>query len=172
MFAEQAVPEVAAVPPPAVAPARLDEPVREAPTVSQVPARRVSYRDRPAPVALAAAPPTAVVARLSLGRIDTSDREHAANLRVAVDAVLEPVRSCCESLMQEQADLKGTVSAAVSIRDARVTAVNIDSALRDTRLRMCFRKRLMGLAVAGAEAPFDARLEFFLVRSPGSSRSR
>ena len=160
----QTVPEIA-VPRTEPAPAPNVESVRETPTASQVPVSKRRARADTAP-----APPAAVVARVTLGRIDTPDREGAANLRSAVVAALEPVRSCCEALMQTRTDLKGTVFADVSVRDGHITFVNVDSAIRDTRLRLCFRKALMTLAVEGASSPLDARLDFLLVPQPGMAR--
>ena len=143
------------------APAPNVESVREPPTASQVPVRKRRARADTAP-----APPAAVVARVTLGRIDTPDREGAANLRRAVVAALESVRSCCEALMQTRTDLKGTVFADVSVRDGHIAFVNVESAIRDTHLRLCFRKGLMTLAVEGASSPIDARLHFLLVPQP------
>ncbi len=139
--------------------------VRETPTASPLPVRK-----RRAHADTAPAPPAVVVARVTLGRIDTPDREGAANLRSAVVAALEPVRSCCEALMQTRSDLKGTVFADVSVRDGHITFVNVESAIRDTHLRLCFRKGLMTLAIEGASSPLDARLHFLLVPRPGLVR--
>lgn len=165
VLAEPTAPEITAAPRPAVVSAPSREVVPETSSPSQAPPRR-----RPPRVAATVAPPSGVVARLSLGRIETPDREHAARLRIAASAVLEPIRNCCEDLMQNNAELKGTIAATVAVREGRVTSVNVESAVRNTRLRMCFREGLIGLAVQSASSPFDARLEFFLVPRPAPTR--
>jgi hypothetical protein len=75
------------------------------------------------------------------------------------------IRSCIAPILHGQPELKGTVTATISARDGRISAVNVESGIRHTRLRFCFRQALMSRPVSGgAEEPsFDARVEFFVL---------
>jgi len=69
-----------------------------------------------------------------------------------------------ESMVCWQPGLGGTVTVTISARDGKISAVNVESRIRHTRLRFCFRQALMAQPVSAEamEPLFDARVEFFV----------
>jgi|JI6StandDraft_1071083.scaffolds.fasta_scaffold00369_11 hypothetical protein len=102
---------------------------------------------------------------LSIVKVRYLDGRLAPTVITALSAALPAIRSCITPILQVQPDLRGTVTATVSARDGKISAVNVESGIRHTSLRFCFRQALMSRPVsAGAEEPaFDARVEFFLL---------
>lgn len=123
-------------------------------------ASRSLSREKPLP-----AKPRDVRFDLSIVKVRYLDGRLAPTVITALSAALPAIRSCIAPILQGQPDLRGTVTATVSARDGRISAVNVESGIRHTRLRFCFRQALISRPVSvGAEEPaFDARVEFFLL---------
>lgn len=102
---------------------------------------------------------------LSIVKVRYLDGRLAPTVITALSPALPAIRSCIAPILHGQPELKGTVTATISARDGRISAVNVESEIRHTRLRFCFREALMSRPVsAGAEEPsFDARVEFFVL---------
>lgn len=128
--------------------------------VSKVP-QRETWRPK---VATVSSPP---MAELSLVQVNGVDEALVSEIRTAVMRRHRVLRACCENVMRTEV-VKGEVVARVAVRAGRVSAIDVGSTSQSARLRWCFRKELMSLAVGGGD--FDARLEFFLLprRSSGS----
>lgn len=102
-----------------------------------------------------------VTAQLSLVQVTGVEQTLIPGIRAAVGQRLGVLRACCEDVMRGSA-VKGEVVAMITAREGRVTAIDVVSASRDTALRWCFRKHLMGARMQGVGRGFDARVEFFL----------
>jgi len=102
---------------------------------------------------------------LSIVKVRYLDGRLAPSVIAVLSPAIPAIRSCIGPILQLQPDLKGTVTATVSARDGKVSAVNVESGIRHTRLRFCFRQALMSRAVSNtdAEPSFDARVEFFVL---------
>lgn len=102
---------------------------------------------------------------LSIVKVRYLDGRLAPTVVTALSPALPTIRSCIAPILHGQPELKGTVTATISARDGRISAVNVESGIRHTRLRFCFRQALMSRPVSGgAEEPsFDARVEFFVL---------
>lgn len=100
-------------------------------------------------------------AQLSLVRVSDVESALVPVIRDAVGRHLSALRACCESVLRS-APVKGTIVAELTVRDSAVTAISVDSAIRDTSLRWCFRRYLMGARMPATSRAFDVRLEFFL----------
>lgn len=102
---------------------------------------------------------------LSIVKVRYLDGRLAPTVITALSPALQAIRSCIAPILQTQPELRGTVTATISARDGRISAVNVESGIRHTRLRFCFRQALMSRPVSdrAAEPSFDARVEFFVL---------
>lgn len=102
---------------------------------------------------------------LSIVKVRYLDGRLAPTVIAALAPALPAIRSCIAPILQGQPELRGDVTATISARDGKISAVNVESGIRHTRLRFCFRQALMSRPVgAGAAEPsFDARVEFFVL---------
>ncbi|MBL9102322.1 MAG: hypothetical protein JNL82_15260 [Myxococcales bacterium] len=122
-------------------------------------------RPRPPRRAAAKPPPPSpdVVPQISLVRASGATQAQVEPIRRAVHGALDKLAACCRPLVQRDRTLKGTISLAFTAREGRVSALTVNSTIRDPSLRWCFRKALMGLPLAAANEAFDGHLEFFVV---------
>lgn len=109
------------------------------------------------------AEPSPVVPQISLVRTGDATPEQAGEVRKAVVGIQGALRACSAPLMQRDRTLKGTVRVQYTVREGRISALTVGSAIRDPSLRWCFRKSLMGLPIAGTGPAFEGSLEFFIV---------
>lgn len=102
---------------------------------------------------------------LSIVKVRYLDGRLAPAVITALSSALPAIRSCVAPILSGQPELRGTVTATISARDGRISAVNVESGIRHTRLRFCFRQALMSRAVSNtdAEPAFDARVELFVL---------
>ena len=111
------------------------------------------------------AKPRDVQIDLSIVKVRYSDGRLAPTVITALTPALPAIRNCLAPILRGQPELKGTVIATISARDGKISAVNVESGIRHTRLRFCFRQALMSrpVSVGAVEPAFDARVEFFVL---------
>lgn len=102
---------------------------------------------------------------LSIVKVRYLDGRLAPTVVTVLSSALPTLRSCIAPILQAQPGLGGTVTVTISARDGKISAVNVESRIRHTRLRFCFRQALMAQPVSAEamEPLFDARVEFFVL---------
>lgn len=120
---------------------------------------------RSRPAISSPAKPRDVRIDLSIVKVRYLDGGLAPTVITALTPALPAIRSCLAPILRGQPELKGTVIATISARDGKISAVNVESGIRHTRLRFCFRQALMSrpVSVGASESAFDARVEFFVL---------
>lgn len=106
--------------------------------------------------------PPSIEIDLSLVKVRYLDGGLAPTVIRGLAPTLPAIRSCITPIVQRQPELRGTVTTTISAREGRISAVDVKSDIRHTRLRFCFRQALMGRSVP-EEPSFDARVEFFVL---------